>query len=325
MKKALMSLLAFSMVFLLFVPNSLAGSRIGNQIVDLAFKYDYAPYVWGGTSTSGFDCSGYTQYVYDKAGIDLPRTSRSQYGEGDYVRRSNLQPGDLVFFGDPIWHVGIYIGNNKMISAENPSDDITVASLTGYWDRNYRGAKRVADVGVSSSSLPTGSYHDLDSNHWSADAVSSLSKQGIIDGYDGDLFKPKNDVTRAEAAKMLADALDLDNGSGSSFNDVSSSHWASDYIEAAADEGYLSGYGDGSFKPSQSITRAEIASIFARAFNLNSYGSNPFYDVSSSHWAYDDIKALNANDITEGYEDGSFRVNNEATRSEFAVFLYRAL
>ncbi|RDY71705.1 hypothetical protein DXT76_06810 [Halobacillus trueperi] len=330
MRKFLTSIVAFATVFLLFTPNAFAGQSVRDQVVDIAYDYSGSPYVYGGTSPHGFDCSGYTQYVFAKAGIDLNRTSRQQYTQGEYVSRSNLQKGDLVFFGSPIWHVGIYIGNNKMISAENPGDDIQVASLTGYWGRNYAGAKRVIEERetVTESAveeLPAGEYHDVNKYHWAFDHISHLGETGIINGYEGSLFKPDNKVTRAEAATMLSIALDLPTSSHSEYSDVSSSHWASDYINGVTAKGYFSGYEDGTFKPDEPIERAEIAALFTRAFNLDANGSGSFADLSSDHWAYEDIQTLSASSIATGYSDNTFKPGKETIRSEFAVFLYRAL
>lgn len=329
MRKVFTSLVAFATVFLLFTPNAFAGQKVRDQVVDIAHQYSGSPYVYGGTSPSGFDCSGFTQYVFAKAGIDLNRTSRSQYQQGEYVSRSDLKPGDLVFFGSPIWHVGIYIGNNKMISAENPRDDIEVASLSGYWGRNYTGAKRVIEEREVEAStpekLPAGSYHDVSSAHWASSEISQLGEQGIINGYKGSIFNPDNKVTRAEAATMLSKALDLPASSNTSYSDVPDSHWASDYINGVTAKGYFSGYEDGTFKPDEPIDRAEIASLFKRAFKLDASGSDSFSDISSDHWAYEDIQTLSASSIATGYRDNTFKPYKETIRSEFAVFLYRAL
>ncbi len=118
---------------------------IGQQIVDYAQNYLRAPYVWGGMSPSGFDCSGFTKYVYSHFGIDLPRTASGQTDLGTYVKESNLQPGDLVFFdtdGSGISHVGIYIGNGNFISAA--SVDVCISSLnSGYWAGCYVTARHI--------------------------------------------------------------------------------------------------------------------------------------------------------------------------------------
>lgn len=328
MRKVFTSLIAFATIFLLFTPNAFAGQKDRDQVVDIAHKYSGSPYVYGGTSTSGFDCSGYTQYVFAKAGIDLNRTSRSQYQQGEYVKRSDLKPGDLVFFGSPIWHVGIYIGNNKMISAENPRDDIEVASLTGYWDRNYSGAKRVIEdqepVKVAETKPETlDQFSDVRADYWAADYIEHMSSQGIIEGYNGS-FMPTNNISRGSVAKMLTTALGISPSNDQQFSDVPSSHWASKYINALAKKGYITGYTNGTFGPDSDITREEIAALFNKAFNLSG-SSSDFTDVDKNHWAYEDIQSLAASGVTQGYPGNSFKPTNEASRSEFTVFLHRAI
>lgn len=108
-----------------------------------------APYVYGGSSPSGFDCSGLTSYVYRQVGISLPHSSAAQANYGSFVSRSNLKPGDLVFFrgysGGGIGHVGIYIGNGQMIHAPTPGNPVSVASINGfYYSSRYVTARRVA-------------------------------------------------------------------------------------------------------------------------------------------------------------------------------------
>ena len=98
------------------------------------------PYVWGATGPGTFDCSGLTGYSWRAAGVTLPRTSRQQYAAGVKVSRSALQPGDLVYFGSPIYHVAIYIGNNMMVSAPQPGDVVKYQSVDAFSD--YAGATR---------------------------------------------------------------------------------------------------------------------------------------------------------------------------------------
>ena len=117
-----------------------------HAILAEADKYRGVPYVFGGTTPSGFDCSGYVKYVFAKQGIVLPRLADEQYNVGVEVSRANLKAGDLVFFEtyEPgPSHSGIYIGNGKFISATS-SRGVAVADLdTGYWGERYIGAKRV--------------------------------------------------------------------------------------------------------------------------------------------------------------------------------------
>jgi peptidoglycan DL-endopeptidase CwlO len=99
-----------------------------------------APYVWGSTGPNGFDCSGLTSYAYGAAGIALPHSSRAQSAMGVEVPRSDLQPGDLVFFYSPISHVGLYIGNGMMVHARTYGQPVAVTSVD---QRGYRFAKRI--------------------------------------------------------------------------------------------------------------------------------------------------------------------------------------
>ena len=120
----------------------------GNAIANSALLYQGIPYVWGGESISGFDCSGLVKYVCNKLGISVHRTSAEQFAyDGEYVLKSQLIPGDLIFFQDNgvIHHVGIYIGDGKMVHAPHTGDVVKVSSINSdYYMREYAGAKRVS-------------------------------------------------------------------------------------------------------------------------------------------------------------------------------------
>lgn len=118
-------------------------SASASSVVSYAKQFLGCKYVYGGTSPSGFDCSGFTQYVYKHFGVNLNRTAAAQYSNGKSVK--NLQAGDLVMFGKSgINHVGIYIGGNTFIHAANPSKGVRTDSMsTGYYKTNYVGARRI--------------------------------------------------------------------------------------------------------------------------------------------------------------------------------------
>jgi cell wall-associated NlpC family hydrolase len=101
-------------------------------------------YVWGAAGPIRWDCSGLTMRAYEQAGVRLPHSSRAQFNYGRSITRSNLQPGDLVFFGSPISHVGIYIGKNKMVHAPRPGARVQIAEFGNYFGRKkYVGARRL--------------------------------------------------------------------------------------------------------------------------------------------------------------------------------------
>ncbi|MCL8011681.1 C40 family peptidase [Streptomyces sp. AS02] len=125
--------------------SSAATAQAPNSRAAAAISYAHAklgsPYVWGATGPDAFDCSGLTQAAYRSAGLSLPRTTYAQIDAGRRVSRSELLPGDLVFFYSSISHVGLYIGNGQMIHAPNPSAPVRVAPLD---EMPFAGATRVA-------------------------------------------------------------------------------------------------------------------------------------------------------------------------------------
>ena len=111
-------------------------------VVGIAMQYLGVPYVWGGASPSGFDCSGFVMYVYAQVGISLPHNAAAQYGYGSPVSRSQLAPGDIVFF-DGLGHNGMYIGGGQFIHAPHTGDVVKISNLGDSWYAStYVGARR---------------------------------------------------------------------------------------------------------------------------------------------------------------------------------------
>ena len=112
-------------------------------VVGVAMQYLGVPYVWGGASPAGFDCSGFSMYVYAQVGVSLPHHAASQYNYGVPVSRFDLQPGDLVFF-DGLGHMGIYIGGDQFIHAPHSGDVVKISSLSESWyASSWVGARRI--------------------------------------------------------------------------------------------------------------------------------------------------------------------------------------
>jgi hypothetical protein len=118
---------------------------IGDRAVAIAKRYLGVPYVWAGASPKGFDCSGFTMYVYAKLGIKMPHSATDQTNVGVRVSKAQLKPGDLVFFdreGNGVGHVGMYVGSNRFIHAPHTGDVVKISSITGSYARRYVTAVR---------------------------------------------------------------------------------------------------------------------------------------------------------------------------------------
>ena len=126
--------------------NSQTNPQGDNEIINTAKSFLGTPYQWGGTSPSGFDCSGFVQYVLAQNGKSIPRTSQEQFASGQAVDKSQLQAGDLVFYdwsgGTEATHVGIYEGNGKMIHAPHSGDVVKEVDFNSYGQNVYLGARR---------------------------------------------------------------------------------------------------------------------------------------------------------------------------------------
>lgn len=141
MKRIFSALLACALIF------TALPAMTSASVVSEAQKYKGKPYLYGGTSSSGFDCSGFTQKAFSDAGSSIPRTTGAQFNSGSPVDKANLQAGDLVFFntsGSGVSHTGIYIGSSNFIHASS-SQGVMISSINdpAYWGSRYIGARRL--------------------------------------------------------------------------------------------------------------------------------------------------------------------------------------
>ena len=124
-------------------------------VVGIAMQYLGIPYVYGGASPSGFDCSGLIMYVFAQVGVSLPHHAASQYGMGTAVSRDQLQAGDLVFFNG-LGHAGIYIGGDQFIHSPHTGDVVKISSLSDSWYARRTSAPAGSSLSVKSLSVPSG-------------------------------------------------------------------------------------------------------------------------------------------------------------------------
>ncbi|GAB3478494.1 hypothetical protein GCM10027440_14740 [Nocardiopsis coralliicola] len=121
-----------------------AAGTVAQKAADYALSQVGAPYRYGGNGPSGFDCSGLAQWSYKKAGKSIGRTTYDQFAQGKAVSKANLKKGDLVFFYSGPSHVGISLGDGRMVHAPSSGKQIQIVKTSDYWDAHYKGARRMA-------------------------------------------------------------------------------------------------------------------------------------------------------------------------------------
>jgi hypothetical protein len=175
-------------------------------------------------------------------------------------------------------------------------------------------------------------YPDIPGN-WAQTEIEKLTEIGLLRGFPDGYFRPEENVTRAQFAKIMTIALRIPEVKPASptFPDATSAHWAYGYIEAAVKRGLLKGFPDGSFKPEDPVSKAQVAAIIARENNWTATPASPtFSDIPSTHWAYTYLEG----DFTKGVlkkpdshilaSDSAFG-EGSATRSQACVLVYRML
>jgi subtilisin family serine protease len=168
-------------------------------------------------------------------------------------------------------------------------------------------------------------FLDLSSRQWFMKHMVYLYNKEIVKGYEDGGVHPYQPITRGEAVALIGRALEMNETMRDTiFKDVASSYFASGYIQSAYENQIVKGFTDITFKPGQYVTRAEMAILIAKAYELKSEANVKFTDVSLNVTGYKEIAALVDSHITKGYSDGTFRPYQKITRSEFAVFLARA-
>ena len=205
----------------------------------------------------------------------------------------------------------------------------------GIYDRALSATEiqTIVNAGSAGKCEPS-TFPDVPENHWAWQFVEAIFSAGLTSGFPDGSYRPDNPVTRAEMAVFIKKGI---HGStytppapdgGHPFNDIAG-HWAEAWIEDLYDEGFTSGFPDGTYRPDNQVTRAEMAIFLKKAIHGSAYtspapdGSHPFSDIAA-HWAEAWIEDLYDEGITSGFPDGTYRPENTATRAEMAVFLVNA-
>jgi len=170
----------------------------------------------------------------------------------------------------------------------------------------------------------TVTFNDLGRDLWAKGYIESLAGKNIINGLAQGKFQPRANLTRSQLAKIIALAANVPGESGSGFLDIQKGHWATPFISSVKSAGIIKGYPDGSFRPEQFVTRAEMVKMVLAAIDLEteSYDLSGFKD--RGHWADSYIAAAVRVGIINGYPDGTFRPDNYITRAEAAKVIAKA-
>lgn len=177
---------------------------------------------------------------------------------------------------------------------------------------------------AGSAAISSAALNDIQ-GHWAAATIQDMVNDGVITGMPDGSFRPDNSISRAEFATLIVKAFQLDNKSGKIFNDTGN-HWAKDYIATANAYGILNGYSDTEFGPDDPITREQMAVMIVKADNLPNSGTALSFSDSAiiSAWAKDAVATAHANQLIQGFPDGSFQPQAGATRAQAAVVISNA-
>jgi subtilisin len=245
----------------------------------------------------------------------------------------NIQPNGSVqlkwtsaatnFQGFNVYRDGVKIKNTKELQfSETIKPGFYKYEITAVNDADMESDKVIVNAKVHDF------FPDFTSSVWYAKYVYDLNARHALSGYPDGNFYPLKPITRGEAVSMIGRALKIDGTPrNTTFPDVKSSYFASGYVATMTEQKLASGFPDGTFKPTQTISRGEVIALLDRAYQLKNNTKLPktFSDITTKFYAYDAIQRFSAVSIANGYEDGTFKPNNSVTRSEMAVFLSRTI
>lgn len=189
-------------------------------------------------------------------------------------------------------------------------------------------AAMVMTVSTFSFSFATADFKDLKEVSWAKETIQRWADLELVGGYEDGTFRPQNSITRAEFAKIVVEAYEMESPGKASFQDVNPNDWFADYVRVLASNGFVTGYGDNTFKPNNPITRGEAAVVLSRVERLvgNEEAARAFEDFEAiPSWARAQVGAASEAGIINGMPNGNFAPLANITRAETIVMFDRAL
>ena len=275
----------------------------------------------GGGGGGGGGGSSYTTAALVVQGIDLHtgemiynQTVTAVVGRSETVAAPAISGYELDESTASSQTITITSGENKIVfnynytgeGEEGLETEKHIPYINGYEDGSVRPDNAISRAEAAAiffrllkdegqNTAINGVFHDVEANAWYAQSINNLASLGILEGYEDGSFQPEQTITRAEFAAVASRFEQLSQADGIVFEDVPEDHWAVMYISNVYAKGWVSGYPDGSFRPENSITRAEVVKIvnamLERRVELQDIPENVsnYTDIDASHWAYCDI------------------------------------
>ena len=270
------------------------------------------------TEFTNFYFDGYERFpgvidaVNDTITVTLPYGTEYTYLVPNYT----VSSGAIVTVDDP------ELMGKPLYNGETDVNFTTTRKFTVIAENEKNSTEWTVRVVVSSA------FTDVNPGDWFYDNVMDAAQNGYVSGMGDGTFQPKKATTRAEFASMIAKAMgytDSDATGETRFTDVDADQWYAGAITYCYDNGIILGYEDNTFKPTQTITRQEAASILKNAFNLNGSSSDKFPDDAKiANWAKANVYAVKHSGLMKGDADGNFRPTDTMTRAEAASIMMNA-
>ncbi|ASF40752.1 hypothetical protein CEH05_16955 [Halobacillus halophilus] len=300
----------------------------------ISFKKDgFKEIEFKAVDDSGNDISFIRRFMLDSTNpvlsIDGPHTTDQGEAELDMNVKDNFDELRLYVDGSEVYK-NIFKEPYEMRSIEETiSETVNLEEGKNTFEIelvDLAGNTTTKQITIYQSDKEAKSFNDIPEDYWAEEVIQKLNVGGVILGYPNGDFGTNDDISRVNAAKMIVRILDLDtdNVENPDFNDVNEGDYGYADIAAIAESGIMVGSPDGNFNPKASLKRSEMAKILVDAYDLKGSTDDGFSDVPLDHWAYDYINTLAANKISIGYPDGTFKLDRDTTRAEFAMFLAKA-